>query len=141
MNHTSDHGDQSESDAPKPDQRFLRQYRVVLRNDFKRMYENKTVVSDSELVVFAHPNGLDHPRVGLVVSKKVGNAPFRNRWKRLIRESFRLNRPDLPIGFDFLVHPRRGASPDLKRISRSLVSLSWRGVRRWKQNEKKKKGK
>lgn len=41
------------------------------------------------LIVFVKENGLEIPRLGLAVGRKVGNAVSRNRWKRLTREIFR----------------------------------------------------
>ncbi len=68
-------------------------------------------------------------RLGLSISKRVGNSPVRNRWKRLIREAFRLNRAQLPVGVDIVVRPRKGAQPDFHAIERSLVQLCQRGAR------------
>jgi ribonuclease P protein component len=55
---------------------------------------------------------LDLSRLGLVVSKKVGDSVRRNRVKRLFREAFRLNKDRLPGGFDLVVAPLPGFADD-----------------------------
>jgi ribonuclease P protein component len=67
-------------------------------------------------------------RMGISVSKRVGNSPLRNRWKRLIREAYRRSLASTPAlkRLDILVRPRRGASPDFAAVQRSLTSLSLR---------------
>lgn len=56
--------------------------------------------------VLAIRNQSDQTRLGVTVSKKVGNSPTRNHIKRRIREAFRLTRPSLPVGFDLVVVAR-----------------------------------
>ncbi len=98
--------------------------------DFERVYRRRLAASDNMLLVLGCENGLPHPRLGLSVSRKVGNAVSRNRWKRLIREAFRISRRRLPVGVDLVVVPRQGAQPQLVAMLESLPRLASRVKRK-----------
>jgi ribonuclease P protein component len=68
----------------------------------------------------------------LSVSKKSGNSPQRNYWKRSIREAFRLNRDQMPRGIDLVVRPQKGAQADSLAIQQSLPALVHKLAKRLK---------
>jgi ribonuclease P protein component len=108
------------------DQRFPSKYRIRRTSDFQRAYRRRAAASDGRLLVLGHANGLAHPRLGVAVSRKLGGAVKRNRWKRLIREAFRLLRERLPEGLDLVVIPRQGVEPDRTELMESLSRLAGR---------------
>jgi len=106
------------------DQRFPKSLRLVSKLDFDRVFRDGFVASDAVLVMHAVRGKEAWTRIGLSVSKRVGNSPIRNRWKRLIREAFRRQKVELPIGLDLVVRPKRGAIPDHALIYSSLLKLA-----------------
>lgn len=110
--------------------RFTKEQRLRTGDDFDRVYQGDLWQADDMLVMRAIKNDLGYCRLGLSVSRKVGNAVERNRWKRRIRESFRLCQHDLPAGWDIVVRPKAGANADFAKIRRSLPALLQRIARR-----------
>lgn len=103
---------------------FNRTHRIRQQADFDRVYRSGCYAADQVLVVYADRNDRDYCRLGLSVSRKVGGAIVRNRWKRLIREAFRGSRAALPAGLDLVVRPRRGAEADFQAILEALPRLA-----------------
>ena len=85
-----------------PNQRFRKHERLRLRTDFERVYGERCSASDDILIVYVATNDFSWSRLGLSVSKRVGNAVQRNYVRRKIREAFRTNKCDLPCGFDII---------------------------------------
>lgn len=118
------------TDPAHSDERFRPLDRLRSPSDFQRVYRRRCVASDDLLVVHSCENDLGRPRLGLSVSRKVGGAVVRNRWKRLLREAFRLRRLQLPLGVDLVIVPRAIAPPELSAIMESLVALARRAAKR-----------
>lgn len=78
-------------------------------NQFKIVYNNGKSYVNRELVVYLRKNDSDTNRLGISVSKKVGNSVVRHRITRLIRESYRLNEAKLLQGYDIVVVARANA--------------------------------
>lgn len=103
-------------------QAFKKEQRLLSREDFDRVYQNDYFAADDVLVIRAR-RGSSCSRLGLAVSKKVGNAVVRNCWKRRIREAFRLQQHELPVGLEIVVRPRKGAKCNTQAIAESLMKL------------------
>jgi ribonuclease P protein component len=87
-------------------QTFSKEQRLLKRWDYKRLSrEGRRLVGDRIRVDLARGSG--KTRLGITASTHYGNAPERNRFKRLVREAFRLSLPDLPVGVDLNVTPRK----------------------------------
>ncbi len=91
---------------------------------FQRLYSKGTSCSDKNIVIYYLPNRLPFNRLGITVSKKTGCAVLRNRIKRLIRESYRLNETKIKSGYDIVVVARRHiVESDFHSISASFFKL------------------
>ena len=117
----------SSAARPKLGARFPATRRIKSREEFQQVFQNGSVAADDVLVVHAirvgKQSSAQQSKLGLSVSKKVGHAPIRNRWKRLIREAFRTS-SEIPGGLLLVVRPKKGATPDFERIRKSLPKLA-----------------
>ena len=96
------------------DFRFTKQERLRKKKEFEKVFQEGKVLKNGKLVLYVMPNSLGVSRLGLVVSKKVGNAVRRNRVKRLLREAYRLNKHLLKASVDVVVIPRHSLPSDVK---------------------------
>ena len=80
-------------------------------NEFQRVYRKGTSQANRYLVMYVLENHDRHMenRLGISVSKKVGNSVVRHRLTRLIRESYRLNETDFDSNLDIVVVVRAAA--------------------------------
>ena len=77
--------------------------------DFQLVYKTGTSYVNKYLVMYARENQLGKNRIGISVSKKVGNSVVRHRLCRLVRESYRLNEEQFQSGYDLVVIVRPSA--------------------------------
>jgi ribonuclease P protein component len=82
-------------------------------------------------IVYALQNQEPSARLGVTVTKKVGNAVSRNRWKRLVREAYRLHPEWFPKPLDLVVIVKRDApAAHLDDVVKELASAVARFCRR-----------
>ena len=114
-----------------PLNRLPKSLRLRSTGQFQKVFAARCSASDDTLILFAVPNELTHCRLGLSVSKKIGNAVVRNRWKRLIREAFRKSQSELPDGLDLVVLPQRNVDVrTVKHLEQSMKNLAAKIVKR-----------
>ena len=100
------------------DERLRPIERIRNKKDFSEIYKKGRRLKGRYFVLVFVPNELNYSRLGVVVSKKVGQATVRNRVKRRFRELFRRNKALLPGNFDLVFVAR----PE-------IVQLDWPGMR------------
>ncbi len=105
---------------------YPRRLRLLTGNEFKRVFDRADLkISDNNLLILARRSQSDHSRIGFVISKKnVRRAVNRNRVRRIIRESFRLNQHNLPP-YDLVVLARKGIGEVETEAIQRLISKSW----------------
>lgn len=77
--------------------------------DFQNVYQNGRSYANKYLVMYVLKNNLGKNRIGISVSKKVGNSVVRHRLTRLVREIYRLHEEMFNSGLDIVVVARVNA--------------------------------
>lgn len=77
---------------------------------FQSVYKTGKSYANRYLVMYVKENSLDINRIGISISKKVGNSIVRHRVTRLIRESYRLHESMFNSGLDMVIIARPGAA-------------------------------
>lgn len=112
------------------DLRFPKRLRLLRASEFERVFATRNSVGNAHFVLYGAANEVGFARLGITVSRRVGNAVARNRWKRLLREAFRLSQHALP-NLDFVCVVRAPTPPALAqlmaKISESASRLERRG--------------
>ena len=83
-------------------------FRVKKEKDFNAIFKEGESVANRRFVIYRLANSQEHFRVGLSVSKKLGNAVMRNQIKRRIRHILIDHRNELVDNIDFIVIARKG---------------------------------
>lgn len=94
-------------------------------HQFRSVYKDGKSNANKYLIMYIMENGLGINRVGISVSKKVGNSVVRHRVTRLIRESYRLHEDIFNSGLDIVIIARPGAAAvGYKEVESALLHLS-----------------
>lgn len=92
------------------DERLRPSERLRHQREFQRVFQCGTKQVSAAFVVYVLPTAEPYARLGLAVSKRIGNAVARNRVKRRVRAFFRLHKAQLRSPYDIVVVARRGAA-------------------------------
>ena len=105
--------------------KVMRNFTSLKKNcDFQHAYAEGKSKANKYLVMYAIENDLSMNRLGIQVSKKVGNSVVRHRLTRLIRESYRLNEEMFHSGWDIVVIARNTAKDkSYQEIESALLHL------------------
>lgn len=99
--------------------------RLRKTQDFSSVYHYGRSKADHNLVLYRLKKNHGEFRIGISVSKKVGNSVIRHKIKRRIREAARLHEESFPAGYDYVVIARKAsAHADYTALEQSLLKLA-----------------
>jgi ribonuclease P protein component len=104
--------------------RFTQRERIIDPQDFRRVMKSGKRLPSPNFILFSQKNENQFHRLGIVVKKEVGQATYRNRVKRYLREFFRLHKGQVKGAFDLIILVKKGcrinryreAEKELKRL-------------------------
>ena len=92
--------------------------------DFQKIYRKGKSYANSYIVMYVDKTGEDN-KLGISVSKKVGNSVVRHRITRLIRECFRLNKEKFIEGINIVIIARTGAKDiDYSKMESAILHVA-----------------
>lgn len=103
----------------------MNQFKSLKKNqEFQTVYRTGKSRANRTFVMLVRPNDLGHNRVGISVSKKVGNSIVRHRVTRVIREVMRLHWEDVKSGYDIVIVARGSARESgYQKFERAIFHL------------------
>jgi len=97
----------------------------VRRGEFDAVYRAGKRRSSSHFTVFLRANNTPVSRFGFSIKKALGGAVVRNRIRRRVREMVRCHRAEIPVGWDFVIHPKSSvARVDFAALAADLLRLT-----------------
>ena len=114
------------------DQRLRAAERLRCPRAYQRVFEQGEKLVGSLFILYVLPTSKPYSRLGMAVSKRIGNAVVRNRIKRYLRETFRQHKAFLPSACDLVCVARReAAGASLALYTQQFLAL----LRRWQRLE------
>ena len=119
-----DHSSDGVRSCHLPKYSFRKTDRILKRADFIRLSKSGQKIRNRFFIANCSSSDTEYTRLGLTVSKRVGNAVTRNRMKRLCRECFRLYRHNITVKRDInIVVTKEAANLSAERFFSSLQKL------------------
>ncbi len=84
-----------------------KKYRLRKNMEFKRVYNGGKSYWNRNLILYVRKNDLQNSRIGITITKKIGNAVVRNRIRRRIKEIIRLKLGNIKSGYDLILIPKK----------------------------------
>jgi len=122
---------------------FKKDQRLKTNEQFKKVLSGKCCVSNELFKLYTVSNNVGFARLGISIGKSSGNAVCRNRVKRLVRETFRVEQHNIPTNYDFLLifsskmtkksgqsAPKKTEKMSFEQVRSSFLDLSQRAVRK-----------
>lgn len=112
-------------------------YRLTDRSDFSKVYKYGKSTANRQFVLYVYKNAhVEHFRLGISVSKKIGKAVVRNRMRRLIKEIVRQHAPRIREHHDLVIVVRKAALDlSFDEMNRSIIHVLKRASV-WKEHER-----
>lgn len=107
---------------------FPSSHKLKLKKDFENVFKQNQSYNSANLILYISRGETGISRIGIITSRRVGKAIQRNRWRRLIREIFRLNQSHLkkPVDMIFIVKANRPL-PEYRNLEKEIFSLWEKG--------------
>jgi len=103
---------------------FKREERILKKKEFisLKLHGRRYYTKNFSVIIRKNRGGIT--RLGITVSKRIGHSVKRNRIKRLTREFFRLNKQQIPKGYDLIITALKGNNTfDFFKVQEELGSL------------------
>lgn len=101
-----------------------KKYRLRNNIHFKKVYNRGKSYGNRLVVMYVNKNGMNYNRVGFSVTKKIGNSVVRNKVRRRMKESYRLNCNKIKDGYDLIFLPKVMANKaNYREIESAMLHL------------------
>lgn len=115
-----------------------KKYIVKNQRDFTKIIKNSHFKKNSSLIIYYIDNNLEYDRYGISVGKKLGNAVFRNKYKRKLRAIIDNNKKDYVNYKDYIIILREsGSKKEYKKLEEDFLLLI-ESINKGEKYEKKK---
>jgi ribonuclease P protein component len=105
---------------------FKKKNKIVSSNDFKKLFESGNKIKTENFLIFVMNNNLDVLRLGVIIKRNANcNSVKRNRIKRLVRETFRLEQHKIKKSSDILVSVYKDCSGLKQQDIAGEINLAW----------------